>query len=46
MPRPKPPYPHEFRARIFELARPGERIPCSPAVGAIDIPRFRMVVSM
>ena|SRR5687767_1867903 len=25
MPKPKPPYPHEFRARIVELARSGER---------------------
>jgi excisionase family DNA binding protein len=25
LPRPKPPYPHEFRARIVELARAGGR---------------------
>jgi transposase-like protein len=25
MPKPKPPYPHEFRARIVELVRAGER---------------------
>jgi len=25
MPKPKPPYPHEFRARIVEMVRAGER---------------------
>ena len=26
MPKPKPPYPHEFRARILELARSGRSL--------------------